>query len=235
MRFSSILKIEQREFIAGFQESLRAKYPSLQQDQSQMLALGPEGMVPQAMSTRWRFVDVSDEWVVSLTRDFIAIETTRYPSRHEFFARLAEVLEQVHLHFAPNIVERIGVRYIDRIGSEALGEIATLVRPELAGVLQTSFGATALHALSEHIFDVDGARVLVRAGLLHANKTIDPAVIRPIDEKSWLLDLDMFKAAKKPFVPAAIAAEARGYAERLYAVFRWAVTPAFLSRYGGEA
>ena len=235
VRFSSILKIEQREFITAFQDSVRDTYPSLEHDLTQLLALGPDGMIPKETSTRWRFIDVSGQWTVSLAPEFVAIETTHYTSRADFFDRFATVLEQVHAHFKPGLVERIGVRYIDRIEADGLAEIATLVRAELAGVLRTPFRAAAVHALSEHIFEVDSARLLARWGILRAKGTVDPAAIAPIEDPSWLLDLDMFKAAKQPFDPAAIVAEARGYAERIYCFFRWAVTPAFLTRYGGAA
>jgi uncharacterized protein (TIGR04255 family) len=235
VRFSPILKIEQRDYITAFQDGIREQYPSLEHDRTQLLALGPEGMVPKEASTRWRFIDVSGEWTVSLAPDFVAIETTRYTSRADFFARFAEVIEHVHAHFRPGLVERIGVRYIDRIEDDGLAAIASLVRPELAGVLQTPLRSAAVHALSEHIFEVDRARLLARWGILRANCTVDPAAIEPIEESSWLLDLDMFRVRKQPFDPAAIVAEARGYAERIYCFFRWAVTPAFLARYGGSA
>lgn len=235
VRFSSILKIEQRDFITAFQDGIRGQYPTLEHDRTQLLELGPDGMVPKEASTRWRFIDVSGEWTVSLAPDFVALETTRYTSRADFFRRFAEVLEQVHAHFKPGLVERIGVRYIDRIENDGLAEIATLVRSELAGVLQTPFRAAAVHALSENIFEVNDARLLARWGILRANRTVDPAAIEPIEEPSWLLDLDMFKVGKQPFDPAAIVTEARGYAERIYCFFRWAVTPAFLVRYGGAA
>lgn len=234
VRFSPILKIVQRDFITAFQESIRAAYPSLEHDQTQLLTLGPEGMVPKESSIRWRFIDASGEWTVSLAPDFVAIETRRYTSRADFFARFLVVLEQVREHFQPGLTERVGVRYIDRIEADGLDEISTLVRPEVAGVLPTPVRSAAVHALAEHIFEVDGARLLARWGILRARRTVDPAAIEPIDEPSWLLDLDMFKVAKRPFDPAAILAEARGYSERLYCFFRWAVTDAFLVRYGGS-
>jgi uncharacterized protein (TIGR04255 family) len=190
-------------------------------------------MLPKEASTRWRFIDRSGAWTVSLAPNFVAIETTRYTSRADFFARFGEVLDRVAAHFEPSLVERVGVRYIDRIENEALEEIASLVRPEVAGVLQTPLRAAAMHALSEHIFEVEGARLLARWGILRANRTVDPAAIEPIEEPSWLLDLDMFKVGKQAFDRATIIGEARSYAERIYCFFRWAVTPAFLARYGG--
>jgi uncharacterized protein (TIGR04255 family) len=63
---------------------------------------------------------------------------------------------------------------------------------------------------------------------------VDPAAIEPAKEKSWILDLDMFSAAPMPFDVERVVEEAQRYAERIYTVFRWAVTDDFLVRYGGK-
>lgn len=44
----------------------------------------------------------------------------------------------------------------------------------------------------------------------------------------------MFTAESRPFDVDRIVAEAQSFAERLYAMFRWAVTDDFLRLYGGE-
>jgi uncharacterized protein (TIGR04255 family) len=77
-------------------------------------------------------------------------------------------------------------------------------------------------------------QLLARWGLVPAGSTVDPNAIEPISERSWLLDIDMFSNEQRAFVPDDILEDARRYAERLYTVFRWAVTDDFLRRYGGE-
>ncbi len=94
--------------------------------------------------------------------------------------------------------------------------------------------ADAAHALSESLFEVGDARILARLGFLPAGATVDPAAIEPAKEKSWLLDLDMFSATATPFVVNQVVEQALRYAERIYTIFRWAVTDEFLVRYGGK-
>lgn len=84
------------------------------------------------------------------------------------------------------------------------------------------------------MFEVEDARVLARWGFLPPGATVDPAAIEPAKEKSWILDLDMFSAAPMPFVVDGVVEQAQRYAERIYTVFRWAVTDQFLVRYGGK-
>jgi uncharacterized protein (TIGR04255 family) len=233
VRFPEILAVEQRDFVAPFQEALRATYPVLRQEQTQGLLLSPAGIAPTKPQLAWRFGDIDGHWRVSLTPEFLALETTKYTSRSDFCARLRAVVEALDEHVEPKLIDRLGVRYIDRITGAAVDEIASLVRPEVRGITGTDAATHVAHALSESMFELPDARVLARWGRLPAGTTVDPAAIEPAQEKSWILDLDMFSAAPMPFAVDRVVAEAQRFAERIYTIFRWAVTDDFLRRYAG--
>ena len=233
LRFPEILSIEQRDFVAPFQEAIRAEYPVLRQEQTQSIVLGPAGLAPARPQIAWRFGDAAGHWRVSLTPEFVALETTKYVSRADFLDRLGAVAKALDEHLEPGQLDRLGVRYIDRITGDAVEEISKLVRPEVCGISGTIAAAHATHTLAESMFDLADARVLARWGCLPANATVDSAAIEPVKEKSWILDLDMFSSAPMPFVVDDVVAEAQRYAERIYTIFRWAVTDDFLVRYGG--
>jgi len=55
-----------------------------------------------------------------------------------------------------------------------------------------------------------------------------------VENPSWILDLDMFSIRSQPLDTEGLVAEARTYAERIYTLFRWAVTDEFLRLYGGD-
>lgn len=196
--------------------------------------LSPTVPAPAKPQIAWRFGDTDGHWRVSLSPDFLALETTKYVSRSDFFGRLKAVAQALDEHIEPAQVDRLGVRYIDRITGAAVDDIAKLVRPEVRGITGTIAATHAAHALSESMFDVEGARVLARWGFLPPGATVDPAAIEPAKEKSWILDLDMFSAAPMPFVVDRVVEQAQHYAERIYTIFRWAVTDGFLVRYGGK-
>jgi uncharacterized protein (TIGR04255 family) len=231
LRFPEILSVEQREFVAPFQEAIRSTYSVLRQEQTQGL-LSPGGVAPPKVA--WRFSDAPGHWRVSLTPEFLALETTKYVSRSDFFGRLKSLAEALDEHVGPGQLDRLGVRYIDRITGDAVDDIATLVRSEVRGIIGTTAGAHAVHALSEAMFELPDARVVARWGSLPPGLTVDPAVLEPAKDKSWILDLDMFSAAPMPFAVDRTVAEAERYAERIYTIFRWAVTDDFLLRYGGK-
>lgn len=234
LRFPEILSIEQREFVAPFQEAIRSSYPVLRQEQTHGLLLGVAGVTAAKPQIAWRFSDTGGSWRVSLTPTFLALETTKYVSRVDFFDRLRAITSALDERFKPGQLDRLGVRYIDRITGDAVDDLARLIRPEVRGLSGTSAAAHASLSLSETIFDLEDARILARWGCLPAGVTADPAAIEPVEEKSWILDLDMSNEEPMPFIVGDVIAKAQQYAERIYTLFRWAVTDELLVRYGGE-
>jgi uncharacterized protein (TIGR04255 family) len=235
LRFPLVAAIEQRDFIAPFQEAIRSSYPVLRQEQTQQILFGANIAAPaQSVSTAWRFNSEDSHWRVSLTSDFLALETTKYTSRSDFLRRLEQVVSALATWIDPKLLDRLGMRYIDRISGDALADIVRLVRPEVRGLMGSPAAGAVSHSITETVFARDDAQVLARWGRLPPNVTVDPAAIEPSDASSWILDLDMFSAAPTPFSVERVIADARGYMERLYTFFRWAVTDEFLHRFGAK-
>jgi uncharacterized protein (TIGR04255 family) len=234
LRFPEVLSVEQREFVAPFQEAIRSKYPVLRQDQTQGIFLRPGGIAPGKPKIAWRFNDTDGHLRVTLTSEFLTLETTKYTSRTDFFGRVTYLAEALDEHIRPGQLDRLGVRYIARITGDAVDDIARLVHPEVRGILGTIAATHAIHAISEVMFELPTARVLARWGVLPPDQTVDPAAIEPASERSWILDLDMSSASPMPFSVHRVVTEAQQYAERIYTIFRWMVTDEFLARYGGK-
>ncbi|HTR55632.1 MAG TPA: TIGR04255 family protein [Kofleriaceae bacterium] len=235
LRFPLVASIEQRDFVAPFQEAIRATYPILRQEQTQQLLFGANIAAPvRSANTAWRFNSEDGHWRVSLTSDFLALETTKYTSRNDFLKRLEMVVAALAQQIDPKLIDRLGVRYVDRISGDALAEIGKLVRPEVRGLSGTLAASSVSHSITETIFAKEDVQVLVRWGQLPPNVTVDPAAIEPFEAPSWILDLDMFSSKPRSFSTDAVIADTRRYMERLYTFFRWAVTDDFLRHYGGR-
>jgi uncharacterized protein (TIGR04255 family) len=236
VRFSEILDVEKREFVAPFQGAIRHAYPILRQEYTQAVLLSSDGASSRPRQITWRFAAQDGGWRASLTPGFVSLETTRYTSRREFLERLRVLIDAVATHVAPDVTERLGLRYIDRIEGDAVERLPALVRPEILGVLGASWAPRARTALSEIFCEAPGCedRIRLRSGLVPAQSTVDPAAIEPIDGPSFILDIDMFSEATRSFSSESISRELVRYAERIYAVFRWAVTDEFLRHYGGR-
>ena len=236
IRFLEILSVERRDFIATFQEAIRKDYPVLTRDKTQDLVVGPQGVLSNQMKNAWRFADRSGSWRVSLASSFLALETASYGSRSDLLARLRAVLEALGSTIAPTDTERLGVRYVNRVeADEDMHElIPRLVRPEVAGVLATELRTE--HSITENVFSLpeEEAKVTTRWGLMPAGRTLDPSILNPVAAESWILDLDVFQSKRQEFSVDRLVEQAGRFAQREYTIFRWAVTDAFLKRYGGQ-
>lgn len=235
VRFPPILAVRRADFVAPFQEAIRAKYPMLQEEHVQTIRVGAQEVEAGERQVTWRFADPDDAWRTSLAPEFIALETTAYSSRKDFIRRVRGVLEAVEEHLDPSVAVRIGLRYIDRVTGKELERISDLVRPEMLGIVHTPLFEHAEHELSDALLRLPDAGEHIRArwGHLPEGVTVDPNAIEPIDARSWILDLDMFSTERRMFQAGSLADDLLRFAERIYAVFRWSVTDEFLRRYGG--
>lgn len=234
--FPQILAVDDRDAVRPFQQALSEEYPDVNIEQHSGFILSPSGAAPAQQPSIWRFADIDDVWRVSLAPDFLALETKRYSSRDDFLARFSTVLEALARHIKPKMYTRIGVRYIDRVTGPDAAEIEQFIRSEMLGIARSPLSQHVAHFISEGVFDVPEpkGRLLVRWGSLPRNATVDPATIRPAEEQSWILDIDMMRQSREKFEPSEIVASARSMSERVYAFFRWAVTDQFLNHFGGK-
>jgi uncharacterized protein (TIGR04255 family) len=237
VRFPTILSIEESNFVAAFQEEIRSKYPILQPGQTHNVVIGSQGFETTAGMV-WRFIDKTEKWRISLTSSFVTLETTDYLSRTDFLKRFKEILVAINIHIKPQLLERLGLRYIARLKGSDVNKLTDFVRPEVSGILVSEIANYAEHTIIDSFFTLpcQSRQIHSRWGRLPANLIIDPA-IDMIPEPSWILDLDMFTtpfSETKAFEVELIMDDANQFAARLYTFFRWAVTSDFLRHFGGD-
>lgn len=234
VRFPAILSLAEPSRVARFQEIVRGPYPALVREDIQSVEVGSSGMLRVDPSPVYRLSDAASEWRVSLAPSFLALETTAYGSRADFLRRFEVVLEALDTSIQPGVVQRFGMRYIDRIPSRDRRGGAALFREPLAS-MWSAFDPEAAPAVISQVHFRSGVRqILARFGMLPESATIDPAVLEPISEPSWVLDLDMSRSDERKFDRAEILADAGEFARRIYSVFRFMVTDEFLRRFGGK-
>jgi uncharacterized protein (TIGR04255 family) len=236
VRFPGLLKIENRDVVSAFQEAIRREYPLFEQASSQQIQveIGPGGpSVKQVPGSLWRFQDARKNWRLSLSSDSMSLEVESYTSRGDFLARWNSLLQAAEAAFDPQIVLRIGMRYIDRVTDAPLQTIDQMVHTDVLGFAKPPIRAHIRHALSEATLEIEEGEMLLRWGIMPPNSTIDPGVLVPIPGLSWLLDIDVFSGEQRPFVSDALSAAFLALAQRAYAVFRHMTTDEFLKAYGG--
>lgn len=234
IRFPAILAIRNPDNVAIFQEAIRPNYPLLQEDRVHHVVLPTAGEPEIKEGVIWRFRSRDDDWRVSLGIDFIALETKAYHSREDFLDRFHIVVGEVESAFNPVEAQRLGIRYIDRIVAPDVNRIAELVKSEVLGVALADISRTARYIMTQTHLEAEEGDIQARWGHFPAGATFDPEAIEPIDEASWILDLDMATQQSQDFTVDGLLTTATGFAERIYTVFRWMVTDEFLRCYGGN-
>ena len=239
VRFPAVMRIEaDSAFVATFQEAIRNDYPILRPERQLGVMIGPGGVQPQDAGIIWRFETKDpDAWQVTLAPTFVSLSAKRYTRRSDLLARLTVVLHALESWLHPNVCDRIGVRYVDRVTGDQLARLSSLVRPELLGIASddTLLGnVEVVHALSDSLFRLDdGSQLRGRWGRLPADATYDPG-IEPAREPSWVLDLDHSTSQPEDFELAAIGSRVAEFCDRIYSFFRWSVTDKFLDEFGAE-
>jgi uncharacterized protein (TIGR04255 family) len=238
VRFPTILKIDDQSVVSNFQELIRADYPRLQElrNQAVRIEMGV-GDAPKAISTTtiiWQFSDAPNVWRVSLAREALTIESESYTSRQDLLARLEIVLKAMAEVFRPSLVERIGVRYVDRIVGPQFETFETLLDTRFLGSSFVKLKSHLQYSLNEAMFTIEEGELLLRWGVMPTNMTPDPGAISPLPNPSFVLDIDVSSKSQREFVIDALVPSFRSLAERAYSVFRFAVTEEFLKIYGAK-
>ncbi len=238
IRFPEIVSIQNKSFIAPFQERIRSTYPHLAHQQMKTVSFQETGStVEYADEVVWRFVDARKGWRLSLGATFLSLETRKYVSRKDFIERLTHVVSALSDTMNPGLLNRIGTRYIDRVEVKEGLMLGEMLRPEMLGLSGTSISGSIEHSISEVMCEVKEGQMLARWGMLPERGTHDPEVMPPVAGKSWFLDVDTFAehlSAPVEFDVAAIRETAYALATRAYSFFRWSVTDRFLQEFGGE-
>jgi len=237
IRFPGILKIDNKDAVSGFQEAIRRDYPLFEQETKQQIQvqIGPGGpAVKQVPGNLWRFQDAARNWRLSLDTESLSLEVHAYTSRNDFLARWTKVLDSIETAFDPRIALRIGMRYIDRVSEKALDSIDEFVHTDILGFAKPPLREHVRHALSEATLEIEEGEMLLRWGIMPANTTIDPNLLPPVPDRSWILDIDVSSIEQREFEHEKLGKSFRALAERAYSVFRHMTTPKFLQAYGGQ-
>ena len=235
VKFPEILSIAKTEFVADFQESIRAEYPIQQLDQQPVLEL-KNFNVTESLVPHWRFLNNTSSWRISLTTNFVSLETRAYESRLDFAQRFDTIVRALSKSIKPGLTTQIGVRYVDRIHGPQLEKICRYIRPEILGLYSENHRNNLSRTFSEVVSETDVGAMTSRWGYMPSNQTHEPDLMPPISTQSWFLDTDVYKKFTPPesFDADKIESCVTSLATRAYGFFRWVVSEEFLEACGGN-
>lgn len=218
-------------------------YPLLEEGRQFVLQITPDGVTQQEQSGKlWTFRSGDRAWQVTLTPEFVTLDTSAYTNREEFLTRLSSVVEVLGAVVQPPGVNRVGFRYINQVKGLSTTELQSIVRHELLGGLAVPEGnARLIGGVSEATFsfdplDMPGAvsdGLQARWGKMPPGMVLDPSM-KPTSEATWLLDIDSFRHVDFAFQGDPVIEQVQDLSVRAYRYFRWVTTPDFLTRFGGK-
>ncbi len=226
-----------RPLAMRFGHALSQEYPIFSEAKEVNYVIGPEGVTQNVVGSVYQWVSVDEAWHISLAKRFVTIFSTKYTNYAEFDRRLRVAMEQVKALLEVQVIERIGIRYVNRLSDEGImGTLSELVRPEVLGylALPTAVGDVALRSSTNQAnYSVGDANLQVRSGVLPPGETVDPAV-PALNVASWVLDLDASSEGRRPLHLDEISGRASHLSDIAYDYFKFVTTQGFIDRFGGR-
>ena len=208
LRFPTILSIEAKE-PADYQDQIRGTFPRYvcQSDP----VPGPDGKPQQVRNHT--FITEDGAYKISLTKDFIALSTMRYPGWEGFAHMLDEPLVRFIGIYQPAYFSRIGLRYLNAFSREKLGLAGRrwndLIQPQFLGILDDD--AIDESEVVKCAIDVErrlgkGFGIKLHAGPGSIRRTTrTDAGMQTVQEPEtrFILDLDVYANEYTPIIGAA--------------------------------
>jgi uncharacterized protein (TIGR04255 family) len=243
IKFSGVGRLSTR--IPDIQDEMRkAGFPRFTEGQVTTIQLGSPA--DTMISPRWEFLNRDRTAGVALLKDAVAFHVSRYIGFDEFCKHLRTALKIVQSSLGIELVERIGLRYVDVVWPEPRDGFASLVNPVLLGLDDKALGARESSCFVNYIAQTEVGTLCVRAlrrsdgGFLppdlQLHQSLAFAVPTIVPGQSVLtLDLDHFQDLEKEpheFSEEDILQRLWLLHDNLTSAFLSAVTPAALAAWG---
>lgn len=115
VKISPVVAIEEK--IPSLQESLRKRgYPRFAVRELRPAMQGPDGQIQQMPAQKqWEFIDKESYSSVLVDSDGISYQVTKYDSFETFMSAMREALCVFSQHVEPDLIQRVGLRYVDLV------------------------------------------------------------------------------------------------------------------------
>lgn len=213
-------------------------YPVYGEVQELTYIITPDGVQQNAGGTIYQWRSLEGDWHISLSRRFLSLYCTKYQDFGTFSERLRPVVEAVGTAVGVPLIERVGVRYVNRITEQHLIEnLSEYVCPEILGYAAlpspASGEVTLVSNANQARYAVGEISLQVRSGIVPMGETVDPA-IQPAKVDSWILDLDAFTESARPYGVEPVMEVAGRLSDTAYDFFKLVTTDGFIREFGGE-
>jgi uncharacterized protein (TIGR04255 family) len=238
LRFPSLAVLRDDSVTDRFASHFGKDYPVISEQRGVNLLLTPTGLTQQPSNQRvWSLRSRDELWKLTFAENSLALDSVSYPTRREFISRFERAVEKLVEVADPPYFERLGIRYINRIDDLEFinGPLKNMIRIEVQGPLaiERPANVTVQHSLFDSIFVEGEHSIQTRCGVMPPRGVLD-LEIPPVDDNTWILDIDSYVERKMNFGPSETAGKVTDLADRAYRMFRWVVKDDFVKHFGGS-
>jgi uncharacterized protein (TIGR04255 family) len=235
VRFATKLSVNNGASVAPFQDAIQDEYPDPAPPTQQVAEIqiaSPGGRLEHPggpQSVLWQFSDISGEWSVVLTQDFLTLETRSYDHFDDFLRRLERILKVLTDTIRPSVGRRIGLRYINEI-RPGHRNWSRVIQPELLGPLAIDlFSQNCIQSVQVMNLKAGEARINLQHGAFSTGTTVKPKPgLEVPEEPFYLLDFDVYEEFTAPRTlpmdPSVICKHVATYHQAISKLFLWSVT-----------
>jgi uncharacterized protein (TIGR04255 family) len=243
VRVSSVISIE--KYIPEIQESLRHRgFPRFKKGRLHEIRLELDSAPKINLFDRYEFQNKEETSGIVLAPDFISLHTSKYDTGENFEETLKTALSLVHEVVQFNLVERIGLRYVDLIRLDQDETWSEYLQPGLLGLDTSTLGVSKSLSRVEFVGITDVGKLVVRYSQSDQGTILPPDLfpstlnhdiqLNPNEVVSFL-DLDHFSELSRDFEVTSVVETVGDLHDDLDRAFRSAVTAIALLRWGREA
>jgi uncharacterized protein (TIGR04255 family) len=197
LRFPPILKIAHQEPF-DFQDQVRSQYPSYGKMQlpPEISQMAQQLSLPFVGDVCHSFKSEDQKWQLSITKDFISLNTSAYERYEQFQTRFREVVEVFESLYQPSFYTRVGLQYQDLIVPSKLGledrKWSDLITEHIASELYNPEMADSIQFLTKNlVLSTEQGQVNFNHGLVTVKEEGASQ-----GEIAYLLDADFYTDQK---------------------------------------
>lgn len=182
---------------------------------------GAEAESSGKIAAGWQFKAPGDAVVVTLLRDQMSLEVKKYPGWDAFSTVWRSCIEGVLSIVKPELVTRLGLRYVNRVRPRVVADAAGWADAGL--VDQTFLGPAVGSGLSRFVTGSEG-----RAALLFddgAEALVHHGVVHEAEGPVFLLDIDCFSTRADDFSVETLSTRLQELNNHSLEVFQEVVKP----------
>jgi len=219
-----------------FGRSLMEAYPVFSEAQQVSLTITADGVSQAQGDPVFGWSSPDSVWQISLTKRSVALSCFSFTANAEFADHLQTIIDKVHSHLPVAILDRVGLRYINRYDdARVLADPSLFFDASALGYAALPLdGVTLVANVNQAGFQAEDVSLQARSGRVPAAQTFDPS-LAPLPGPSWVVDLDAYVERR---LVSSVETDMRlisKLADTAYDFFKLIAKPELSRLFGGDA